>query len=112
MVTTAGVKGYLRMVMDKADGGRKVNRPRQDGEEERRYKRLAGKSTWFKGSKKGAAKEKKPRKRRGPARGKGLNKEIDTVLFVPHTPDVLAQRCKRGCGVHHEGDEEPSHCPD
>ena len=93
MVATAGVKGYLRMVRDEADGGRKVNRPRQDGEEERRYKRLAGKSTWFKGSKKGAAKEKKPRKRRGPAREKGLNKEIDTVMFVPHTPgDVLAQR--------------------
>ena len=60
MVATAGVKGYLRMVRDEADGGRKVNRPRQDGEEERRYKRLAGKSTWFKGSKNGAAKEKKP----------------------------------------------------
>ena len=93
MVATAGVKGYLRMVSDEADGGRRVNRPRQDGEEERRYKRLAGKSTWFKGSKKGANKEKKPRKRRGPARGKGQIKEIDTVMFVPHTPgDVLAQR--------------------
>ena len=48
------------MVRDKADGGRRVNRPRQDGEQERRYKRLAGKSTWFKGSKKGANKEKRP----------------------------------------------------
>ena len=93
MVATAGVKGYLRMVRDEADGGRRVNRPRQDGEAERRYKRLAGKSTWFKGSKRGANKENKPRKRRGPARGKGLTKEIDTVMFVPHTPgDVLAKR--------------------
>ena len=30
MVATAGITGYLRMVRDKADGGRKVNRPRQD----------------------------------------------------------------------------------
>ena len=79
------------MVRDEADGGRKVNRPRQDGEEERRYKRLAGKSTWFKGSKKGTKKEKQPRKRRGPTGGRGQTKEIDTVMFVPHTPgDVLA----------------------
>ena len=32
MVATAGVKGYLSMVRDEADGGRRVNQPRQRGD--------------------------------------------------------------------------------
>ena len=84
MIVTAGVKGYLRMVRDEADGGRRVNRARQDGEAGRRYKRPAGKGTWFK-------KEKLTWK--GPARGEQITTKKDTLMFVPPTPgDVLAKR--------------------
>merc|ERR1712242_529095 len=99
-VAIAGVRGYLRMVKVEEEGGRKVNRPRQDGEEERRYKRLAGKSSWFRGSRgRGGATMmmmKPQRKQRRPKKQKEEPKEIDTVMFVSHTPgDLLAKNLQK-----------------
>ena len=60
---------------------------------------LAGKSNCFKGSKKGAKKEKQHRKR---SKRKRTSKEIDTVMIVPHIlGDVLANKNpwnSEGCG--------------
>ena len=96
-VAIAGLRGYLRMVKVEEEGGRKVNRPRQDGEEERRYRRLAGKSSWFQGSR-GGAKMKRPQmgRRRPTRRGNVKEKEIDTVMFIVHTPgDFLAKSLQK-----------------
>ena len=98
-VAQAGVRGYLRMVKEEEEGGRKVNRPRQDGEEERRYRRLAGKSSWFRGSRGGGgAKMERPQvgRRRLTRGGKMKEKQIDTVMFVVHTPgDTLAKSLQK-----------------
>ena len=98
-VAIAGLRGYLRMVKVEEEGGRKVNRPRQDGEEERRYKRLAGKSSWFRGSRGGGGATvmmKPQRKQRRPKKQKEAAKEIDTVMFVSHTPgDLLAKNLQK-----------------
>ena len=56
---------------------------------ERRYKKLGGKSNWFrKKKKKEAEKVQAGRKRRGGKRKRGIEEEtdIETVMFVPHTP--------------------------
>ena len=73
------------MVKEEEDGGRRVNRPRQDGEEERRYKKLAGKSNWFRSPAKKAVSVRKLNRRRMPSKRTQV-KTVDTVMFVPHTP--------------------------
>ena len=65
MATTAGDRGYLSIERDEAPNRRRANRSSQDGEEERKYNRLAGQSSWLKGLEKGANKEEKSGKTRG-----------------------------------------------
>ena len=43
----SGTMGYCRMLLRERTMGRRVNRPREEGEEERRVKKLIGDSTWF-----------------------------------------------------------------
>ena len=38
----------MNMVKAEESGGRKVNRPRWEGESERRYKKLGARSNWYK----------------------------------------------------------------
>ena len=91
-VALSGVRGYLRMVKEEEEGGRRVNRPRQDGEEERRFKKLAGKSNWFRSPAKKAVSNRKLNRRRMPSKRTKV-KTVDTVMFVPHTPGgELAKR--------------------
>ena len=46
-VLRAGLEGYYRMVRNEMIGGRKVNRGKEEGREEREAKKLTGPSTWF-----------------------------------------------------------------
>ena len=46
-VLVAGIRGYNSMVRIEEEGGRRVNRPRWEGAKERRYKKLAAKTSWF-----------------------------------------------------------------
>ena len=43
----AGMMGYCRMRLRERLTGRKVNRPREEGEEERRTRKVLGDATWF-----------------------------------------------------------------
>ena len=52
----SGVMGYCRMMERERLHGRRVNRPREEGAEERRVRKLIGDSTWFKSR----TKEEKP----------------------------------------------------
>ena len=84
-VLVAGMRGYEKMVETEEKGGRKVNRPRWDGEKERRYRKLGAKASWYKRKSKMPETKYKGRgggKRRGPEE----ESDIETVLFVPHTP--------------------------
>ena len=87
-VLLAGLKGYFRMVKEEEAGGRKVNRPRWEGASSRRLKKLGAKANWFK--RKGKSNIKVAWKSRGKGRsGKKVaeeNTEIESIMFVPHTP--------------------------
>ena len=63
MAATDGGCGYLNKERDEAPNRRRANTVSQDWEEERKYNRLAGKSSWLKGPKNGANKEGKSGKR-------------------------------------------------
>ena len=82
-ILIAGMKGYARMVKVEEEGGRKVNRPRWEGQQERRYKKMGAKTNWYKRRKNKTGLDKK-----GGRKGKGRQEEsdVETVLFVPHTP--------------------------
>ena len=85
----AGIKGYNNMVRTEENGGRKINRPRWEGQHERRYKKLGAKMSWFK------KKSKRPMGKgngAGKKRPKEEESEIETVLFVPHTPNGTLAR--------------------
>ena len=90
-VLISGMKGYIKMVRTEEEGGTKVNRPRWEGATTRRYRKLAGKSNWYK-KKSNSSKEvtrcasKKARKRR---KGEEEEKKVEAVMFVPHTPGGL-----------------------
>ena len=84
----SGLRGYNSMVRVEESGGRKVNRARWDGEKERRYKKMAAKTSWYRKKKRKGGNswvkgngEKK--------RGKEEESDIEAVLFVPHTPGGL-----------------------
>ena len=83
-VLVAGRVGYKRMVQNEEGGGRKVNRPRWDGEKERRLRKIGAKSNWYK--KKKRACDKGGRGKSGKGRGKEEISDIEAVLFVPYTP--------------------------
>ena len=87
-VALAGLKGYMNMVRTEAEGGRKVNRPRWEGARTRRYKKLGAKSNWFKKSKKSKndSREFSGGPKKCGRRVEGAEAEIETVMFVPHTP--------------------------
>ena len=87
-VALAGLKGYWTMVRTEEQGGRRVNRPKWEGASSRRFKKLAGKRNWFrkKGSKNGATIGRGGRGT-GSNVGKKDDKQIETVMFVPHTPN-------------------------
>ena len=83
-VALSGLKGYYKMVKTEEEGGRRVNRPRWEGAGERRYKKLGGKANWFKRK---AKNEKLVGKKGGTCKPPGPKEgEIETVMFVPHTP--------------------------
>ena len=94
-VALAGMKGYLNMVKEEQAGGRRVNRPRWEGAKSRRIKKISAKSNWFRRKRKSGAGTAtgntviKDRKKEGNSRKVVCEKdqEIETVLFVPHTPD-------------------------
>ena len=48
-ILVAGVLGYTRMDKNVEEGISRINRPRWVGAVERRYKKIGGKSSWFKG---------------------------------------------------------------
>ena len=83
-VLLAGLKGYNKMVKVEEEGGRKINRPRWEGERERRYKKMAAKCSWFRKKKGRGGSEKRKGKKR---KGKEEESDIESVLFVPHTPN-------------------------
>ena len=93
-VAIAGLRGYYRMVRVEEEGGRRVNRPRWEGATERRYKKLGGKSNWFKkrvNNEKVASVHSGTHKPPGPTSQRSNKVEsrqdqIETVIFVPHTP--------------------------
>ena len=89
-VLVSGLKGYWRMVKTEKEGGRRVNRPRWEGAVERRYKKLGARSSWYKrkGKKIGEKDRNKGGKvqRIGRTRGKDEETDIETIMFVPHTP--------------------------
>ena len=96
-ICTSGLRGYLRMVRTEMSGGRRVNRPRQDGEHERRMKRLTGKVSWFKTKKRkeddeGGDSDNHHQRRRPSRNNNTTQREVDTVLFVPHTPNSTMAR--------------------
>ena len=47
-ILVSGMRGYKRMVKDEEEGRRPINRPKWLGQKERRYKKLGGKSSWYK----------------------------------------------------------------
>ena len=88
----AGLKGYNNMVEAEKRGERRVNRPRWEGEVERRFKKLGAKSSWFKRKRKRGNQRQNQRggKNKGDkTRGKEEESQIETVLFVPNTPNGL-----------------------
>ena len=51
-VVISGLSGYRKMCRTEDEGGRKVNRKREDGAGIRRVKKVLGKTNWFKNKKK------------------------------------------------------------
>ena len=94
-VLVAGMTGYVRMVEAEDAGQRKINRPRWEGAITRRYKKIGAKANWFRKSKKsGACKLPGPTsgksgKAANRARGKDEESDVESILFVPHTPGGL-----------------------
>ena len=88
-VLVAGLRGYNNMVMVEEGGGRKVNRPRWDGARERRFKKMAAKSSWFRSKKKKQGGTGKFGKKGEKKRGREEESDIEAVMFVPHTPGGL-----------------------
>ena len=113
-VLYAGTLGYCRMMYRERVLGRRINRPREEGEEERKMWKIVGDSTWFRNKEK----EKQPTLEEmsgvglGPVPDPGGNRECngggpqappprasrvaaslggqqqpDTVVFVPATDD-------------------------
>ena len=90
-VLAAGMKGYERMVKEEEAGKRRVNRPRWEGAVQRRFKKLGAKANWFRsrktntvgcGSSGGSGGNRRER-------GKDEQTDIESVMFIPHTPGSL-----------------------
>ena len=86
-VLVSGLKGYWRMVKTENEGGRRVNRPRWEGAVERRYKKLGAKASWYKRKSKKIGEKNKRKGGKFQGRGKEEKTDIETIMFVPHTPD-------------------------
>ena len=97
-VLVAELKGYRNVVKTEDIGGRKINRPRWDGENERRYKRIGGKTSWYK-KKKNIKKGKNIGKEKGGKKVKIKEEEsdIEAVMFVPCTPGGALTKLLQEC---------------
>ena len=118
-VLTAGCKGYYRMVAREQAGGRRLNRPAKEGEEERKVSRVNGAENWFQNTKRMEEEEGEReneeawnlpafrQKSGAKTRGKGrktpkFNKQqkiydqIEGIMFCPITPKgELAKRIQK-----------------
>ena len=80
-IVTAGLTGYENMKLAAEKSGSGIHKGAAESAVERRRKKLVGKSSWFKGSKKPV------RRKAGDVGDKPLTPV--SVLFVPQTPQPL-----------------------
>ena len=91
-VLLAGLRGYRRMVRDEAEGRRPINRPEWIGRRKRRLQKILGKCTWFKKKRKPRNVESLRNKNIKKVKDGVLEREIETVMFVPYTDGSKLQR--------------------
>ena len=95
------VRGYRRRVMEVEEGVRPLYRETKNGERERHMAKTSAFSKWFKkrANKEDTLKETEPKtikrspwNKKGPQKEEGDTREIEGVIFLPHSTNSALQR--------------------
>ena len=95
------VKGYRRRVKEDEEGVRPLYREAKEGERERHMAKTSASSKWFKkrANKEDTLEEMEPKttrrspwRKKGPQKEEGDTREIEGVIFLPHTTNSALQR--------------------
>ena len=94
-ILLSGLRGFRRMEIEETEGKRLINRPEWIGRRKRRIQKVLGKSTWFKKKRKVTRSEgpnQNYRKNKPEAKNEVLEREIETVMFIPYTEGSRLQK--------------------